>query len=134
MKAIRENHERWVRRSEVLCTAVALLILIGGCADLAQTQRAWTGSRLYSAGTRSLEAGDAAGAVVSLSRAADLVPHASEIQNHLGLAYWALGDWTEAVNAFDRALELDCENAAARSNRDGLLAAEAAGRGNAHGG
>jgi Flp pilus assembly protein TadD len=63
-----------------------------------------------------------------LSRAAELVPQASEIQNHLGLAYWAEGQPEEARLAFDRAIALDCDNIAARQNRKALE------EGAAHGG
>ncbi|MFK7896936.1 MAG: tetratricopeptide repeat protein [Myxococcota bacterium] len=128
MKAIRKNLEGGVWSGSFAAGACAALLLMSGCAGLTEAQRAWQGSRLYSEGTQSLEAGDAAGAVDSLSRAAALVPHASEIQNHLGLAYWALGERAEAESAFDQALELDCENEAARQNRSGLLAERSEGR------
>lgn len=112
------------------------LLLGSGCAE--GPRRTLEGARFYSAGTRSLEAGDAATAVAELSRAADLVPHASEIQNHLGMAYWTLGELDEAESAFDQALVLDCDNEAARLNRERLIAersrAAIAQEGNEHGG
>ena len=113
------RRQRSVARGLLAGGSLALL-LSSGCAEA--PRRAWEGARLYSAGTRSLEAGDAATAVDELSRAADLVPQASEIQNHLAMAYWTLGQLDEAEAAFDEALVLDCENEAARSNRDRLLA------------
>jgi Flp pilus assembly protein TadD len=54
--------------------------------------------------------------VADLERAAALVPAASEVQNHLGLAYAAAGRDADARAAFERAVELDCENAAAGQN------------------
>jgi Flp pilus assembly protein TadD len=90
-----------------------------GCAS-------WQGARLYQRGSEALQRGDAARAVALLERASERVPHASEIQNHLGLAYAASGRPVEALAAFRRAVELDCDNAAAVSN---LEHAEAALRG-----
>jgi Flp pilus assembly protein TadD len=82
--------------------------------------RAVRGARYYVEGSESLEQGDSARALRELSRAAELVPQASEIQNHLGLAYWAEGQPNQARMAFDRAIELDCDNNAARQNRKAL--------------
>jgi Flp pilus assembly protein TadD len=89
----------------VLC---ALLI---GCSAI-------EGARLYRDGTRALERGDARTAVHALELAAERVPEASEVQNHLGLAYLASGRRDDAVRAFRRAVDLDCDNAAARRNLD----------------
>jgi Flp pilus assembly protein TadD len=80
------------------------------------------GAQLYSSGSEALDRGDTARAIADLERAAELVPHASEIQNHLGLAYAAEGRDREALLAFRRAVALDCDNQAARQN---LRAAEA---------
>lgn len=83
---------------------------------------AWTGcatfraARLYDSGTRALDRGEVAEAIADLERAATLSPRASEIQNHLGLAYAAAGRPDDARRAFERALELDCGNEAARHN------------------
>jgi Flp pilus assembly protein TadD len=96
----------------VVRLAVALLGIawIGaGCA----TFRA---ARLYDAGTRALDRGELARAIGDLERAAALAPQASEIQNHLGLAYAAAGRPDDAHRAFERALALDCGNEAARHN------------------
>ncbi len=78
------------------------------------------GARHYAEGTRALGASDPARAVAELELAAELVPEASEIQNHLGLAYWSEGRPENARAAFERALELDCGNEAARLNLDNL--------------
>jgi len=94
--------------------AVALLLASAGCASL-------EGARLYRSGSEALDRGDPARAAADLERAAALVPQASEVQNHLGLAYARLGRSDEAERAFRRAVELDCDNAAAREN---LRAAE----------
>jgi Flp pilus assembly protein TadD len=87
----------------------ALCGLLFGCSAI-------EGARLYREGTRALEAGDAAHAVNALERAAERAPEASEVQNHLGLAYLASGRRGDAVRAFERAVALDCDNAAAQHN------------------
>lgn len=101
-------------RRVALLLAGLCLLGAGGCASL-------EGARLYRSGTRALERGDAARAVADLERAAGRVPQASEIQNHLGLAYVAAGRDGAALLAFRRAVAIDCDNAAAQQN---LLAAE----------
>lgn len=92
-----------------LATAVALAAAVPGCATL-------RGARLYDQGTEALRAGDSQAAVRDLEAAAVSVPHASEIQNHLGLAYEAQGRDADALAAFERAVDLDCENRAAQTN------------------
>lgn len=135
MKAI---HERHGKVTWAICVGLLgfSLLLWSGCAE--GPRRALEGARLYSAGTRSLETGDAAKAIIELSRAAELVPYASEIQNHLGMAHWTLGEFEKAESAFDQALVLDCENEAARLNRENLMAerdqAEPGQEGHEHGG
>jgi len=99
----------------LLATLLLLALASMGCATL-------QGGRLYSSGTEALDRGDTARAIADLERAAELVPHASEIQNHLGLAYAAEGRDREALLAFRRAVALDCGNLAAQRN---LRAAEA---------
>jgi Flp pilus assembly protein TadD len=91
------------------CGAAALLLLACACTS-------FQAARLYQSGTEALRAGDAGRAVQELERAAALEPDASEIQNHLGLAYAAAGRGDDARRAFERALALDCDNAAARHN------------------
>jgi len=101
-----------------LLAALLLVALTSvGCAT-------YRGGQLYSSGTEALDRGDNARAIADLERAAELVPHASEIQNHLGLAYATDGRHSEALLAFRRAVALDCGNQAARRN---LQAAEARG-------
>jgi len=78
--------------------------------------RTWRGARHYAAGTDALSRNESRLAIAELERAADLVPHASEVQNHLGLAYWSEGQTSLARLAFEKAVELDCENVAAQSN------------------
>jgi len=96
----------------------ALALAAAGCGTL-------RGARLYREGTAALDRGDAPAAVATLERAAGLVPRASEVQNHLGLAYRAAGRPDAARRAFERALSLDCDNDAARRNLRGLRATEA---------
>ncbi len=100
---------------------VALLLAAGlaaasGCGTA-------SGGLHYSRGTQALEAGDTAEAISHLERAAVLVPHASEVQNHLGIAYQAAGRPDDARRAYQRALDLDCDNGAAQQNLDRLEAA-----------
>ena len=63
-------------------------------------------SRLYVSGTEALDRGDTSRAVDDLEQAASLVPEASEVQNHLGLAYRAAGRDEDARAAFQRAVDL----------------------------
>ena len=92
----------------LLCAAVWVAVQ-SGCAS-------FEGARFYKRGSEALERGDADQAIADLERAAELVPHASEIQNHLGLAYEVAGRHESATSAFHRAIELDCDNEAAQAN------------------
>jgi Flp pilus assembly protein TadD len=74
------------------------------------------GARLYRSGTDALNRGDLPSAIADLERAASLVPHGSEIHNHLGIAYLEAGRGDEALRSLRRAVELDCENSAAQQN------------------
>ncbi len=96
------------RRATGLVVLVLLVALVSGCAFRA--------ARLYGSGTGALDRGDPGRAIAELEQAAALAPQASEIQNHLGLAYDAAGREAEARDAFERALELNCDNHAAREN------------------
>lgn len=84
-------------------------LLLAGCAS-------YRGARLYRSGTGALDHGDSRAAIADLERAAELVPRASEVQNHLGLAYAAAGREEDALLAFRRAVDLDCGNEAAGHN------------------
>lgn len=96
--------------------ALALsLVLLAGCAT-------WEGARLYQSGSEALTRGETERAIRQLEEAATRVPHASEVQNHLGLAYARAGRDRDALRAFRRAVALDCDNGAAQKN---LRAAEA---------
>jgi Flp pilus assembly protein TadD len=88
---------------------VALALGLSGCTTL-------EGYRHFRLGTAALDRGELARAVVELELAARLVPERSEVQNHLGLAYAAAGRPLDALAAFERAVALDCDNAAAREN------------------
>jgi len=88
-----------------------LVFSFSGCASFRAAQ-------FYQSGTRALDRGDAAAAIRDLEAAEDLAPEASEIQNHLGLAYREVGRFGAARAAFARAVELDCENDAAQRNLD----------------
>lgn len=97
---------RWLAPSLL---GLALLAAVPGCASL-------EASRLYASGTEALDRGDTARAVADLERAADLWPEASEVHNHLGLAYARAGRDADALAAFEHAVALDCDNEAARYN------------------
>lgn len=94
--------------------------------------RAVRAARYYAAGTRALDRGETRDAIEALELAAGLMPNASEIHNHLGLAYWSAGRSEEALRALERAVELDCENEAARVNFARLRAERGAGMGAAN--
>ena len=98
-------HSAWLRVGCALCAALLAL----GCSS-------FRGARLYQSGTSALDRGDSARAIAELERAAELLPGASEVQNHLGLAYQAAGRGRDAELAFRRAVALDCGNAAAVAN------------------
>ena len=83
---------------------------------------------MYQSGTNALDRGDTAAAIAQLESAADLLPEASEVQNHLGLAYQAAGRERDAERAFRRAVALDCGNAAAVENLRVVQAREGEGR------
>jgi Flp pilus assembly protein TadD len=95
-------------RSAVILASV--LTLLCGCST-------WRGARLYQSGSEALRAGEVEVAIADLEEAAVLVPEASEVQNHLGLAYAAAGRREDALSAFRRAEALDCDNHAATANR-----------------
>ena len=125
-----------MRRSETSLVELALLVFAVltvwsafGCArfgDVAEDARAsWRGARHYAAGTSALDRGETALALEELEAAARLVPDASEVRNHLGLAWWQAGDRVRARAAFETALELDCDNDAARTNLSRLDTFEA---------
>jgi tetratricopeptide (TPR) repeat protein len=92
-----------------LAACVSALSLSLGCAAL-------EGARLYQSGSHALDRGDTLAAIADLERAAERVPHASEIHNHLGIAYARAGRHEDALRAFERAADLDCDNAAAQAN------------------
>lgn len=98
-----------LRRRGFAVVALALLVCVGGCTT-------FQAARLYRRGSVALERGQVERAVADLERAALLAPHASEIQNHLGLAYAAMGREPDALRAFRRAVELDCDNRQALHN------------------
>lgn len=111
----------WVMLFVMLCVSVLQV----GCESM--PMRALRGARHYAAGSEALERNQSDQAILELERAAALIPHASEIQNHLGLAYWSGGRRASALAAFERAVDLDCENQAAEGNLVGLLRSGADG-------
>ena len=102
------------------CVGACVALLFTGCTSI-------EGGRLYVRGTEALERGEYGIAVDSLSRAAELITHpsqASNVQNHLGLAYLGEGERSLALDAFHRALALDCRNEAAQQNLDAVAGTE----------
>ena len=116
------------------CWTGARLILLGGAMILAlsgchgRPLRSLAGARLYVSGTESLDRGEVERAIEQLGHAAQVLPHASEIRNHLGLAYWEAGERARAREAFETALVLDCDNEAARWNLAALQRRDALDR------
>lgn len=103
---------------------VLLALFAVGCSSLPPV-RAFRAARYYADGTRALERGDAQVAIAELERAVALMPLASEIHNHLGLAYWSDERDDAALRELERAVELDCDNEEARVNLARLRAARA---------
>jgi tetratricopeptide (TPR) repeat protein len=103
----------------VAVAAISVGVMQAGCEST--PVRAFRGARHYTAGTEALERNDDALAIAELEQAAVLVPHASEIQNHLGIAYWSDGRPQSAQVAFEKAIELDCDNDVARANLAQLM-------------
>ncbi len=100
----------------ILVGLLAFLVSALGC-------NTFQGAILYRDGTRALDAGDPIAAIAALEEAAVLAPQASEVQNHLGLAYLAAERRDDARGAFERAVALDCDNEAAQRNLRGMRAA-----------
>ncbi len=105
----------------------AAFVLLAGAAPVLGCNT-FQGARLYQSGTAALDRGDAPRAIADLERAAALAPQASEVQNHLGLAYLKAGRRVDAVQSFERAVALDCENAAAAHNLAITRAVQASSR------
>ena len=120
---MRCNSESVRRVPYALLALVLLTIATGpGCT-------AWRGAALYHSGTSALDDGDVERALLDLGSAAELMPDASEVRNHLGLALLAAGREEDARRSFERAVALDCTNHAASDNlarTEVLLGREAA--------
>jgi Flp pilus assembly protein TadD len=104
------------RESPLVRVPLAIALLAAGLAGCAQVEA----SRLLRSGSAALDRGEPARAVAELERAAALAPQASAVQNHLGIAYERSGRPSDARRAYERAVELDCENEAARANLQAL--------------
>jgi tetratricopeptide (TPR) repeat protein len=92
-----------------LLAIVVLATVFLGCSS-------WRAARLYQSGSLALDEGRVEEALDDLERAVVLAPQASAIQNHLGLARVAADEPRAAAAAFQRAVDLDCDNAAAAEN------------------
>ena len=117
--AIRNTPELRGQRSSgthpVHSRTTRLLVLFAVCLGTLSCAT-WRGALLYQRGTQALEQGELERAVSDLEEAARLVPDASEVHNHLGLAQLAAGRDDLALRSFERATALDCDNQAARDN------------------
>ena len=114
----RNSSTRFVRAARAV-VAIAFVVTLAACEST--PIRAFRGARHYAAGTEALDRNEDVLAIAELERAAELVPHASEIQNHLGIAYWSDGRLRAAQVAFEKAIELDCDNVVARANLERLM-------------
>lgn len=112
---IRSRSTRTFQATGLVLGAGMLALSLVACAGSAPV-RAVRAARYYAAGTRALDRGESRAAIEALEFAVDLMPNASEIHNHLGLAYWSEGRSEEALRELEHAVELDCENEAARVN------------------
>lgn len=115
----RRNFVKAAVRAILVVAALSLPVLETGCEST--PIRAIRGARHYAAGTEALNRSDDDLAIEELEQAAELVPQASEVQNHLGLAYWSDGRPQDARIAFEKAVELDCDNDVARANLERLM-------------
>ena len=88
------------RCTPVLLVVAIALVSVAGCAS-------WRAAGLYQRGTQALERGDSLQAVGLLEEAARLVPEASEVQNHLGLAQLAAGQDDLALESFEHVAGTD---------------------------
>lgn len=107
-----------------IALAVVGMLTIPACGSSAPF-RSIRAARYYAHGSRALDRGDSVEAIAALERAASLMPSASEVRNHLGLAYWSGGRSDDALRELERAVELDCDNEAARANLQRLRAERA---------
>ncbi len=111
--------------SRLAAAVLPLVLMLPLIACESTPIRAIRGAQHYAAGSEALERGESTRAILELEHAARFVPRASEIQNHLGLAYWAGGQIERARFAFRHAVDLDCDNRAARRNLERLDATQA---------
>jgi len=119
------------RQSALHARGILTAALVAACAMTLACQSApvlaWEGARHYARGNDALDRDEPRVAIREFERAAELVPHASEVRNHLGLAFLSAGERENARAAFEEALELDCENEAARINLSRLNTIETIG-------
>ena len=106
------------RRLFALACLAVLAMTLTACET--QAVRSFRAGRLYVSGTEALDRGEVGSAIEQLEAAVALVPAASEVHNHLGLAYWSAGNRERARAEFETAIELDCDNEAARTNLENL--------------
>ena len=114
----RAHEEEWTSVRTTHAVLLVGLLSVGsiGLGCQSGPVLAWQGARHYARGNDALDREEPRIAIREFERAAELIPHASEVRNHLGLAYWAAGERKPARLAFEEAIELDCDNEAAKIN------------------
>src|SRR2546422_10661192 len=100
--------KKWAAVSWVFLLGVVLTAGLAGCMP--------PGPRAVVDGERLMREGKYDRAVQELKTATELLPQNAKAWNYLGLAYHHAGQWTNATQAYRRALRLDQNLAAARYN------------------
>jgi tetratricopeptide (TPR) repeat protein len=101
-----------------LWPVILILLLAGGCARSPEARR----NSHLAKGARFLEQKDYSRAVIEFQNAAQAMPNDAEAYYQLGVAYVALQDFTAAVKALRKALELDPQHAASQLKMAQLMA------------
>src|SRR6185436_11947695 len=100
--------KNWVARHIVLAPVLLGLLFLAACQE--------PGPRALLQGEKLVNEGKYEEAVAKLKTATELLPANAQAWNHLGLALHRAGEFTPAVTAYQRALALDRNLAAARFN------------------
>ena len=87
------------RAVEISILLVAVVVFVTACGP--------PGPRALLAGRKLLDAGKTGAALQELKTATSLLPTNAAAWNYLGLAYHRAGQWTNAAEAYSRALKLD---------------------------
>jgi tetratricopeptide (TPR) repeat protein len=96
------------RAGTVVVSLFALVVFVTACAP--------PGPRALLKGRKLLESGQTEAALQELKTATSLLPTNAAAWNYLGLAYHRSGQWTNAAEAYSRAIKFDRELLEARFN------------------